>query len=96
MSNVRPLADRILVKRLEAENKTKGGIIIPETAKEKPAEALVIATGPGKVRNDGSRREVLVKTGDRVLYGKYSGTEVKIDGEEHLILREEDVLAVLD
>ncbi len=95
MANVRPLSDRILVKRVESENKTKGGIIIPDTAKEKPIEGIVVATGPGKVRDDGSRREVLVKQGDRVLFGKYDGTEVKIDGEEHLILREENVLAVL-
>ena len=95
MANVRPLSDRILVKRVESESKTKGGIIIPDTAKEKPIEGIVVATGPGKVRDDGSRREVLVKQGDRVLFGKYDGTEVKIDGEEHLILREGDVLAVM-
>jgi chaperonin GroES len=93
--NVRPLSDRILVKRVESESKTKGGIIIPDTAKEKPIEGIVVATGPGKVRDDGSRREVLVKQGDRVLFGKYDGTEVKLDGEEHLILREGDVLAVI-
>ena len=95
MANVRPLSDRILVKRVESESKTKGGIIIPDTAKEKPIEGIVVATGPGKVRDDGSRREVMVKQGDRVLFGKYDGTEVKIDGEEHLILRESDVLAVM-
>jgi len=95
VANVRPLSDRILVKRLESESKTKGGIIIPDTAKEKPVEAVVVATGPGKVRDDGSRREISLKQGDRVLFGKYDGTEVKIDGEEHLILRESDVLAVL-
>ena len=95
MANVRPLSDRILVKRVESESKTKGGIIIPDTAQEKPVEGIVVATGPGKVRDDGSRREVLVKQGDRVLFGRYDGTEVKIDGEEHLILREENVLAVL-
>ena len=95
MANVRPLSDRILVKRAESESKTKGGIIIPDTAKEKPVEAIVVAVGPGRVRDDGSRREVSLKQGDRVLFGKYDGTEVKIDGEEHLILREADVLAVL-
>lgn len=95
MSNVRPLSDRILVKRVESETKTKGGIIIPDSAKEKPVEAVVVATGPGKVRDDGSRREVLVKKGDRVLFGKYDGTEVTIDGEDHLILREGDLLAVI-
>ena len=96
MASVRPLADRILLKRVESESKTKGGIIIPDTAKEKPVEALVVAVGPGKVRDDGSRREVLVKTGDRVLFGKYDGTEVKIDGEEHVILPESDVLGIID
>lgn len=95
MANVRPLSDRILVKRVESESKTKGGIIIPETAKEKPIEAIVVAVGPGRVRDDGSRREIGLKKGDRVLFGKYDGTEVKIDGEEHLILREGDVLGVL-
>jgi chaperonin GroES len=95
VANVRPLSDRILVKRVESEGKTKGGIIIPDSAKEKPAEAIVVAVGPGRVRDDGTRREVAVKKGDRVLYGKYDGTEVKIDGDEHLIIRESDVLAVL-
>jgi len=95
VSKVRPLSDRVLVKRVESESKTKGGIIIPDSAKEKPVEALVVAAGPGKVREDGSRREVLVKQGDRVLFGKYDGTEVKIDGEDHLILRESDLLAIL-
>ncbi len=94
MANVRPLSDRILVKRLESEAKTKGGIIIPDTAKEKPIEGTVVAVGPGKVRDDGSRREVSLKQGDRVLFGKYDGTEVKIDGEDYVILRESDVLAV--
>jgi chaperonin GroES len=96
VAKVRPLSDRILVKRVESESKTKGGIIIPDTAKEKPVEAVVVAAGPGKVRDDGSRRELSLKQGDRVLFGKYDGTEVKIDGEDHLILRESDVLAVLD
>ena len=96
MTSVRPLGDRILVKRVSGETKTRGGIIIPDTAQEKPAEALVVAVGPGAVRDDGSRRELLLKTGDRVLFGKYSGTEVVLDGEEHLILRESDVLGVLE
>ncbi|MEY4509490.1 MAG: hypothetical protein RLZZ450_1612 [Pseudomonadota bacterium] len=95
MANVRPLSDRILVKRVESESKTKGGLYIPDSAKEKPTEATVIAVGPGKVREDGARRELSVKKGDRVLFGKYDGTEVKIDGEDHLIIRESDVLGVL-
>ena len=96
MVNVRPLSDRILVKRVDSESKTKGGIIIPDTAKEKPAEGLVVAVGPGAVADDGSRREPVLKKGDRVLFSKYGGTEVKLDGEEHLILRESDVLAVIE
>lgn len=96
MANVRPLGDRILVKRVESESKTKGGIIIPDTAREKPQEALVVAVGPGALRNDGSRREPLLKAGDRVLLSKYAGTEIKLDGVEHLILSESDALAVLD
>ncbi len=96
MPTVRPLGDRILVKRLESESKTKGGIIIPDTAKEKPQEGLVVAVGPGAPRADGGRRELLVKSGDRILFGKYAGTEVKIDGSDHLILSESDVLGVLD
>jgi chaperonin GroES len=95
MANVRPLSDRILVKRVESESKTKGGIIIPDTAKEKPVEGQVVAVGPGKVTDNGARREPTLKKGDRVLFGKYDGTEVKIDGEEHLIMRESDVLAVV-
>jgi chaperonin GroES len=83
------------VKRVASEEKTKGGIIIPETAKEKPLEGVVVAVGPGLVRENGTRREPLLKAGDRVLFGRYDGTEVKIDGEEHLILREGDVLGVL-
>jgi chaperonin GroES len=93
---IRPLADRILVKRLESEEKTKGGIIIPDTAKEKPQEARVVAVGKGKVTDDGKLQPMEVHTGDRILVGKYSGTEVKIDGEDHLIIREDDVLAVLE
>jgi chaperonin GroES len=95
VANVRPLSDRILVKRVESETKTKGGLYIPDSAKEKPTEATVVAVGPGKVRDDGTRRELSVKKGDRVLFGKYDGTEVKIDGEVHLIIRESDVLGVL-
>ncbi|NUP04742.1 MAG: co-chaperone GroES [Polyangiaceae bacterium] len=91
---IRPLQDRIVVKRVEGETKTKGGIIIPDTAKEKPIEAKVVAVGNGKVLKDGKVRPVDVKVGDTVLFGKYSGTEVKIDGEDHLILREDDLLAV--
>jgi chaperonin GroES len=96
MATVRPLGDRILVKRVESETKTRGGIIIPDTAKEKPQEGLVVATGPGAVREDGGRRELMVKSGDRILFGKYAGTEVKLDGVDHLILSESDVLGVLD
>ena len=93
---IRPLQDRVLVKRLKEEEKTKGGIIIPDTAKEKPIEGEVIAVGNGKVTDKGEVRKLDVKKGDRILFGKYSGTEVKIDGEEHLILREEDILGVLE
>jgi chaperonin GroES len=93
---VRPLHDRILVKRVEEEKKSKGGIIIPDTAKEKPQEARVVAVGTGKVLENGTVRALEVGKGDRVLLSKYSGSEVQIDGEEHLIIREEDVLAVLE
>ena len=93
---IRPLQDRLLVKRLAEEEKTKGGIIIPDTAKEKPLEGEVIAVGNGKVHDDGKLRPLDVKKGDRVLFGKYSGTEIKIDGEEHLILREDDILGVIE
>ena len=92
---IRPLADRIVVKRLDAETKSKGGIIIPDTAKEKPVEAMVIAVGNGKVLKNGKVRQLDVKEGDRVLLGKYSGTEVKLDGVDHVILSEDEVLAVL-
>ncbi len=91
---IRPLQDRIVVKRLEGEAKTKGGIIIPDSAKEKPIEGKVIAVGNGKILKDGKARPIDVKVGDTILFGKYSGTEVKIDGEEHLLIREDDVLAV--
>ena len=93
---VRPLQDRVVVRRVKEEEKTKGGIIIPDTAKEKPIEGLVVAVGNGKVQDDGSLRKLDVKEGDRILFGKYSGTEVKIDGEDHLILREDDILGVID
>jgi len=92
---IRPLHDRILVKRVDEEETTKGGIIIPDTAKEKPFEGKVISVGNGKLLDDGSLRKLDVKKGDRVLFGKYSGTEVKIDGVEHLIIREDDVLGVI-
>ncbi len=93
---VRPLHDRILVQRVEEEAKTSGGIIIPDTAKEKPQQGRVVAVGAGKIGDDGKRQPVGVKAGDRILFGKYSGSEVKLDGEEHLIMREEDVLAILE
>ena len=93
---VRPLHDRILVQRLDAETKTAGGIIIPDTAKEKPQEGKVVAVGAGKIGDDGKRRPMGVKTGDRILFSKYGGSDVKIDGDEHLIVREEDVLAILE
>ncbi|MBZ0160492.1 co-chaperone GroES [Candidatus Methylomirabilis sp.] len=92
---VKPLHDRILVKRLEEKEIKKGGIIIPDTAKEKPQEGEVVAVGPGKVGDDGKRQSMDVKVGDKILFGKYSGSEVKLDGEEFLIMREEDVLCVL-
>jgi len=93
---IRPLQDRVIVKRLEEEEKTKGGIIIPDTAKEKPMEGLVIAVGKGKTTEDGKLIKPDVKSGDRILFGKYSGTEVKIDGEERLIMREDDILGVIE
>jgi len=94
--SIRPLHDRLLVKRIAEDEKTKGGIIIPDTAKEKPIEGKVIAVGNGKVQENGNVRPLDVKKGDRILFGKYSGTEIKIEGEEHLILREDEVLCVLD
>ena len=93
---IRPLQDRVIVRRVKEEEKTKGGLYIPDSAKEKPIEAMVIAVGNGKVLEDGTVRKLDVKAGDRVLFGKYSGTEVKVDGEEHLILREDDILGVLE
>jgi chaperonin GroES len=92
---LRPLQDRILVRRVEEEEKTKGGIIIPDTAKEKPAEGKVVEVGKGKLDESGKRIALEVKKGDRILFGKYSGTEVKIEGEEYLIMREEDVLGII-
>ena len=94
--NIRPLHDRILAKRLAEEEKTAGGLFIPDTAKEKPLEAKVIAVGNGKVNEKGGIRPLDVKPGDKILIGKYTGSDVKIDGEEHIILREDDVLAILD
>ena len=93
---IRPLQDRIIVKRIDEEETTKGGIIIPDTAKEKPQEAKVIAVGKGKVKEDGTVQPLDVRKGDRVLFSKYSGTEITIEGEEHLIIREDDVLGVCE
>lgn len=93
---IKPLHDRVIVKRIEEEEKTKGGIIIPDSAKEKPAEGKIVAVGNGKILDDGSRQALEVKKGDRVLFGKYAGTEIKIDGEEHLIMREDDIIAIVE
>jgi chaperonin GroES len=93
--NIRPLHDRVLVKRVEQEEQVRGGIIIPDTAKEKPQEAEVIAVGPGKLSEDGKRSPMDVQAGDRVLMGKYSGSEIKLDGNDYVILREEEILAVV-
>ncbi len=93
--NIRPLQDRIIVKRLEEEEKTAGGIIIPDAAKEKPMQGEVVAAGNGKVSEDGKVLPLDVKVGDKILFGKYAGTEVKLDGEDYLIMREDDVLGVL-
>lgn len=93
---IKPLQDRILVKRIEEEEKTKGGIIIPDAAKEKPQEGRVIAVGDGKLLENGNKAPLTVKVGDKILFGKYAGTEIKIEGEEHLILREDDVLAIVE
>lgn len=93
--NLKPLADRVIVKPNEAEEKTKGGIILPDTVKEKPIEGTVVATGPGKVSEDGKTVKLEVKVGDKVLYGKYSGTEVTVEGEEYLIMRESDIFAII-
>jgi chaperonin GroES len=93
---LRPLHDQVLVKRIEEQSKTSGGLIIPDSAKEKPMEAVVVAVGAGKVQEDGTVRKMDVKTGDKVLFTKYSGNEIKIDGVEHLILREDDILALVE
>jgi len=92
---LKPLADRIVVKALDAQEKTKSGIVLPDTAKEKPQEGKVIAVGPGRLLDEGTVKSLEVKNGDRVLYGKYSGTEVSIEGDDYLILREDDVLAIV-
>jgi chaperonin GroES len=93
---IRPLQDRVIVKRIPEEEMTKGGIIIPDTAKEKPMEGLVVAVGKGKTADDGKLIKLDVKAGDKILFGKYAGTEVKIDGEEHIIMREDDILGILE
>ena len=93
---IRPLQDRILVKRLEEQEVKKGGIIIPDTAKEKPQEGEVVAVGPGKMGEDGKRQPMEVKKGDKILFGKYSGSEVKIEDEEYLIIREEEILGIIE
>jgi len=93
---IRPLQDRVIVKRIEEEEKSKGGIFIPDTAKEKPQEGKVVAVGKGKVNDDGKITPLDVKVNDRVLFGKYSGSEINIDGEEHMIMREDDILGIID
>ncbi len=93
---LKPLNDRVLVKRLESEEKTAGGLFIPDTAKEKPSKGQVVAVGPGKYAEDGKRIEMSVKAGQEVLFNKYAGTEVKLDGVEHLVMREEDILAIIE
>ena len=93
---IRPLHDRVIVKRNDAETKTASGIIIPDTAKEKPQEGEVVAVGSGKVKDDGGLRPLELKKGDKILFGKYSGTEIKIDGEEYLMMREDDILGVIE
>jgi chaperonin GroES len=93
---IRPLHDRVIVKRIEEEETTKGGIIIPDTAKEKPIEGKVVAVGAGKLLENGKKQPLEVKKGDRILFGKYAGTDIKIEGEEHLIMREEDIIAIVE
>jgi chaperonin GroES len=93
---IKPLKDRVIVKRVDEDQKTAGGIIIPDTAKEKPQEGEVVAVGPGKLNDDGNRITLEVKEGDRILFGKYAGTEIKIDDEEHIFMREEDILGILN
>lgn len=95
MASIKPLQDRIIVKRFESEEKTASGIIIPDSAKEKPMEGEVIAVGPGRVYDNGNKMEMTVKKGDKVLFAKYAGTEVKFDGEEYLIMREDDILGIV-
>ncbi len=92
----KPLNDRVLVKRLEVEEKTAGGLYIPDTAKEKPSRGQIVAVGPGKVDNNGNRVALEIKEGDNVLFSKYAGTEIKVEGVEHLIMREDDILAIID
>ena len=94
-TNIRPLHDRVIVRRIEEGEQVRGGIIIPDTAKEKPQEGEVIAVGEGKRKDDGTRQSLDVKKGDRVLFGKYSGSEIKLDGEEYLIMREDDILGIV-
>ena len=93
---IKPLHDRVIVKRIEEEETTKGGIIIPDSAKEKPSEGKIVAVGNGKVLEDGSRQPLEVKKGNKVLFGKYAGTEINIDGEEHLIMREDEIIAIIE
>jgi chaperonin GroES len=93
--NIKPLADRVVIKPSQAEERTKGGIILPDTAKEKPVIGQIVAVGPGKVTDDGKKIALEVKVGDKVLYGKYSGTEVNVDGEDYLIMREADIFAIV-
>ena len=93
---IRPLHDRVIVKRIDEEETTKGGIIIPDTAKEKPVEGKVVAVGAGKILETGKKQPLAVKKGDRILFGKYAGTDIKIEGEEHLIMREEDIIAIVE
>lgn len=94
--NLKPLHDRVLVQRIEEEEKTKGGIIIPETAKEKPIRGKIKAAGPGKLTDDGKRMDMSVKAGDMVMFNKYAGTEIKVEDEEHLVMREDDILAIIE
>jgi chaperonin GroES len=96
MTKFRPLGDRVLVKRIKEEERTKGGIVIPDTAKEKPQEGKVIAVGKGKYTDEGKLIPIDVRSGDKILFGKYSGSEVQLDGEEHIIMREDDILGILD
>jgi len=94
--NVKPLQDRVIVKRIDEEETTKGGIIIPDTAKEKPIEGKIVAVGSGKILESGKKSPLEVKKGDRVLFGKYAGTEIKVEGEEYLIMREDDIVAIVE